>query len=120
MILLATTMVLGLMFLGIKFYEYYEHYHETKFPGFNFRYDGPHPVHVEMFFFFYYVMTGLHAFHMFVGEGLLGVTLYRVKIGTINEIYNTPVEIVGLYWHFVDVVWVFLFPLFYLVGQHLK
>lgn len=118
--LLAATMILGAVFLGIKFFEYYEHFHEAQLPGFNFRFEGPEANHVEMFFMFYYIMTGLHAVHMIVGLGILTVILFRVKIGTINQAYNTPVEIAGLYWHFVDVVWVFLFPLFYLVGRHLK
>ena len=117
---LAATMVLGAVFLGIKFFEYYEHFQDAKLPGFNFRYEGPEANHVEMFFLFYYVMTGLHAIHMIVGLGILSVILYRVRLGTVNGVYNTPVEIAGLYWHFVDVVWVFLFPLFYLIGQHLK
>ena len=118
MTMLVATMLIGACFLGIKFYEYYHHYQDVKLPGFNFRYDGPQANHVEMFFLFYFVMTGLHAVHMIVGLGIMSVIWYRVKIGSINEVYNTPVEIAGLYWHFVDIVWVFLFPIFYLVAQH--
>ena len=120
MTMLVATMLIGMCFLGIKFYEYYHHYQDVKLPGFNFRYDGPQANHVEMFFLFYFVMTGLHAVHMIVGLGIMSVIWYRVKIGTINEVYNTPVEITGLYWHFVDIVWIFLFPLLYLLGRHLE
>jgi cytochrome c oxidase subunit 3 len=118
--LIAATMLLGAVFLGLKFYEYHHHWVDVKVPGFNFRFEGPEPNHVELFFLFYFVMTGLHALHMIVGFGLLAVLAWRVHIGSVGPAYSTPVEITGLYWHFVDIVWVFLFPLFYLVGRHLR
>jgi cytochrome c oxidase subunit 3 len=119
-LLIVATMVLGAVFLALKFYEYHHHWLDAKVPGFNFRYEGPEANHVEMFFMFYFIMTGLHAVHMIVGEGLLAVLAWRVHRGVVGPAYNTPVEITGLYWHFVDIVWVFLFPLFYLVGRHLR
>jgi cytochrome c oxidase subunit III len=120
MMFIAATMVLGAVFLGLKFFEYYQHWQDVKVPGFNFRFDGPEANHVEMFFMFYFIMTGLHAVHMIVGLGVLAVMWFRTMLGSITAEYHTPIEITGLYWHFVDVVWVFLFPLFYLVGRHLK
>jgi cytochrome c oxidase subunit 3 len=119
LLFLALTMFLGAVFLGIKFYEYHHHWADAKLPGFNFRYEGQGASHVEMFFMFYFIMTGLHAFHMVVGLGILTVLWFRALLGSFTAEYHTPIEIAGLYWHFVDIVWVFLFPLFYLVGRHL-
>jgi cytochrome c oxidase subunit III len=118
-IFLVATMILGLAFLGIKFTEYYLHYQDHRAPGFSFSFNGPESGHVEMFFVLYFLMTGLHAVHMFVGEGLLTTMLIRNSAGSFSADYHTPVEIVGLYWHFVDVIWVFLFAIFYVEGLHL-
>jgi len=63
-------------------------------------------------------MTGLHAFHMIIGAGLLSWLMYNAWKGKYDSSYNTPVELVGLYWHFVDIVWIFLFPLLYLIGRN--
>lgn len=70
---------------------------------------------VELYFVFYFVLTGLHALHMVVGIGVLGVMLDRARRGRYTAAYPTPVEIMGLYWHFVDIVWIFLFPILYLL-----
>jgi len=118
-IFLVLTMILGLVFLGIKFTEYYQHYRDHKVPGFWFVWPGSEGHHVEMFFVFYFIMTALHAVHMFVGEGILFTMLMRTLVGSFNAEYHTPVEISGLYWHFVDMVWVFLFAIFYIEGLHL-
>ncbi len=72
----------------------------------------------EIFFSFYFAMTGLHAFHMIIGLGLLSWLLLRAYRGEFNGQYYTPVELGGLYWHFVDIVWIFLFPLLYLISRH--
>src|SRR6185437_12103850 len=72
----------------------------------------------EIFFSFYFLMTGLHAFHMLVGMGLLSWLLLRAKRGEFGPAYHTPLELGGLYWHFVDIVWIFLFPLLYLISRH--
>ena len=118
-IFLIATMFLGLVFLGIKFTEYYQHYSDHRAPGVWFNWPGPDAPQVEMFFVFYFIMTGLHALHMFVGEGLLFTMLLRTAAGSFSARYHTPVELVGLYWHFVDIVWVFLFAIFYIEGLHL-
>ncbi len=73
---------------------------------------------VKMFFWIYFVMTLLHALHMIVGLGIMVWLLLKARTGVFNEDYYTPVEISGLYWHFVDIVWIFLFPLLYLLGRH--
>ena len=73
---------------------------------------------VRMFYFIYFVMTGLHALHMIVGLGLMTWLLWKAWLGTFSAQYFAPVEMSGLYWHFVDIVWIFLFPLLYLLGRH--
>jgi len=72
----------------------------------------------EIFFSFYFAMTGLHAFHMVIGLGLLTWLLLRARSGEFGPSYYTPIELGGLYWHFVDIVWIFLFPLLYLISRH--
>jgi cytochrome c oxidase subunit 3 len=116
---LVATMFLGLVFLAIKFTEYYLHYLDHKAPGFSFTFSGADAPHVEMFFVLYFLMTGLHALHMFIGEGILTAMLIRNIGGTFSADYHTPVELTGLYWHFVDIIWVFLFAIFYVEGLHL-
>ena len=118
-IFLIATMILGAAFLGIKFTEYYQHYRDHQAPGVWFDWRGRDAAQVEMFFVFYFIMTGLHAVHMFVGEGLLFTMLLRTAAGSFSARYHTPVELVVLYWHFVDIVWVFLFAIFYIEGLHL-
>ncbi|HEX5889299.1 MAG TPA: cytochrome c oxidase subunit 3 family protein [Pyrinomonadaceae bacterium] len=132
-ICLVLTLVLGLTFLGIKAVEYHEKYTDRLIPGrlipsapF-----GPdaHALHllpgatlpqVEMFYWIYFAMTGMHALHMIIGAGLLlFLIIYSVK-GRFDPEYHGPVEIIGLYWHFVDIVWIFLFPLLYLLGRHFQ
>jgi cytochrome c oxidase subunit 3 len=73
---------------------------------------------VRIFFWIYFVMTGLHALHMIIGLGLMAWLLWKAWMGTYNADYYSPVEMSGLYWHFVDIVWIFLFPLLYLLGRH--
>jgi cytochrome c oxidase subunit 3 len=75
---------------------------------------------VEMFYWIYFAMTGMHALHMIIGAGLLIVILYFSVKGRFGPEYHNPVEITGLYWHFVDIVWIFLFPLLYLLGRHFQ
>ena len=76
------------------------------------------PRNVQLFYSFYFIMTGMHAIHMIVGEGIMLVMLIMTRRGYFNKNYYNPIEISGLYWHFVDIVWIFLFPLLYLVGRH--
>ncbi len=116
----ALTMVLGAIFLGIKFSEYYSKYKEHLVPGLDFKFPGLQPGQAEIFFSFYFVMTGMHALHMIIGLGLQTYLLIQAWRDRFSAAYYTPVEITGLYWHFVDIVWIFLFPLLYLVGRHLQ
>lgn len=103
---LGATAALGIVFLGVKFTEYAHKFSEGLVPGARFRGAADE----ELFFSFYFAMTGLHAAHMVVGIGVLGVLMRRAR--------DAAVDVAGLYWHFVDLVWIFLFPLFYLVGRH--
>jgi len=75
--------------------------------------------HAQLYFSLYFGMTGLHALHMIIGAGLLLWLILESRKGRFDQNYNTPVENVGLYWHFVDIVWIFLFPLLYLINRHL-
>jgi cytochrome c oxidase subunit III len=116
--LLIVTMLLGCLFLGIKFTEYYQHYQEHRMPGFWFETTRPDAAQFQMFFVFYYFVTGLHALHMIVGIGVLLVMLARAMAGSFARGYSTPLAVAGLYWSFVDIIWVFLFAIFYLQGLH--
>jgi cytochrome c oxidase subunit 3 len=115
---LAATMVLGATFLVIKFYEYMEKYEEGLIPGSAFRWSGSDGAHASLFFLFYFLLTGMHALHMIIGIGLLLVLVIRTRMGSFSSSYYTPIDMVGLYWHFVDIVWVFLFPLLYLLDRN--
>ena len=144
---LIATLALGSVFLGVKVIEYKQKFDHHLIPGhsFDMRYHPAHPLpgddpnelalekkevyeafehdpdanaHAQLYFSLYFGMTGLHALHMIVGAGLL-VWLIKESIrGRFTPEYNTPVEIVGLYWHFVDIVWIYLFPLLYLIDRH--
>lgn len=120
-LLLSVTAVLGILFLGIKFHEYWKSHHEHLFPGNQFdraKFAGQALAGraAELFFCFYYFMTGLHALHMIFGvASVIGITALTWR-GRYDAEYSTPVEMVGLYWHFVDIIWVFLFPLLYMIG----
>ena len=117
---LVLTMILGAVFLFLKFnYEWRADYAEHLVPGFGFIIRpewGAAGPHVPLFFCFYFFMTGLHALHMIIGMGLLLWLVLRARKNNFTPHYFAPVEVVGLYWHFVDIVWIFLFPLLYLIG----
>jgi len=118
-VFLVATMILGGVFLGVKAVEYSHKFHDHLVPGPGFRYPGPDAPQAEIFFSLYFTMTGLHAAHMVVGLGILTVLVLQARKGRYGPVYSTPVEVSGLYWHFVDIVWIFLFPLLYLLGLHL-
>jgi cytochrome c oxidase subunit III len=118
MTFLVLTMMLGTTFLGIKGFEYYTGYREHHWPGAGFQFDPEYFKNAQIFFSLYYLMTGLHALHMIIGLGIMTVMLWLSWRGTIRPDYYSPIEISGLYWHFVDIVWIFLFPLLYLIGRH--
>jgi cytochrome c oxidase subunit III len=125
---LGLTILLGAAFLGVKVYEYTSDYHEGLVPGATTFHPvehvraawehhklNPNPRAVELYFVFYFVLTGLHALHMIIGMGVLGVQFVLARRGWFGPDYPTPIEVTGLYWHFVDIVWIFLFPLLYLL-----
>ena len=114
---LIATMLLGLVFLVVKFFEYKHKYDLNHIPGANFHFEGPHADQVEIFISLYFAMTGLHALHMLIGFGLMSVITWMAWKGRFSREWYTPVEMSGLYWHFVDIVWIFLFPLLYLVDR---
>ncbi len=124
---LLLTMLMATIFLGIKASEYYEDYEKHLIPGPSFSTaelhlpeDAPEHVvkHAQLFFVFYFFMTGLHAFHMVIGLGVMAWMVLLARQGKFTRQYFTPLECTGLYWHFVDLVWVFLFPLLYLIDLH--
>jgi len=115
---LTLTMILGVVFLGIKGIEYLHKFEEHLVPGPSFRFEGAVSQSVQLFYSFYFAMTGMHALHMVVGIGILAYLLVQARRGRYSAEYFNPVEVSGLYWHFVDIVWIFLFPLLYLVARH--
>ncbi len=119
---LLITMVLGATFLVVKGFEYHEKYVEHHIPGlglpFDYSAEPQFAATAQIFFSIYFVLTGLHALHMIVGLGIMTWMYIWAANGTIDKDYSSPIEISGLYWHFVDIVWIFLFPLLYLIGRH--
>jgi len=113
--LLAITGVLGLAFLGVKGTEYVLEWKDALVPRLNFAYSGPHRETVAEFFFLYFLMTGVHAIHLTIGIVVVAWNAIRARRDAHVTHREDAVEAVGLYWHFVDVIWVFLYPLFYLV-----
>jgi cytochrome c oxidase subunit 3 len=117
--MLVLTMALGATFLVVKAFEYHSKWVDHLIPGFGFEWTGHGDArHVQMFYFVYFALTGIHALHMVVGLGIMSVILRMAVKDRFTPAYHSPVEISGLYWHFVDIVWIFLFPLLYLVGAH--
>ena len=137
---LILTLLLGLTFLGVKAVEYKDKYDSNLIPGhlipghsYNPKVakpgepEDPHALHllegatvenVEIFYWIYFAMTGMHALHMIIGAGLLSYLIIFSLKRRFDPEYHSPVEVIGLYWHFVDIVWIFLFPLLYLLGRH--
>ncbi len=117
--LLIGTILLGITFLGIKAFEYWEKFQVHHVPGLSFSLGDAFPTinpnHVELFFSFYFVMTGFHALHVVIGLVLVSIMCVQISRGHFSSQYFTPLEMTGLYWHFVDIVWVFLFPMLYLI-----
>ena len=131
---LILTTVFGVAFLGIKYVEYHEKWEKHHIPGAHFdisEFVNPaaHGIkekplapdmaqRTQVFFFLYFAMTGMHALHMIIGVGLLFWLIWRARRGDFSAGYVAPIENFGLYWHFVDIVWLFLFPLLYLINRH--
>jgi cytochrome c oxidase subunit III len=123
-IFLILTILFGVAFLVIKGFEYHEHWVDMKVPLFpdvwhhwNYTEAPQFARQAQILFCFYFFMTGFHALHMIVGVGLMTTIFIMARKGKFSPSYFTPVEISGLYWHFVDIVWIFLFPLLYLIGH---
>ena len=116
--LLIATAILGTIFMVIKGAEYYQHYLNGEVPGLNWTYSGPYANQVQLFFFAYFALTGLHSIHLTIGIGLVLVIAFMARRGAFLMEHHVPVEMIGLYWHFVDIVWMFLLPLLYLFGFH--
>ena len=115
---LLATIVLGMVFVGVKGIEYHDKWVDHLVPGPYFQWPGEDGNHVQLFYSLYFAMTGFHALHMLIGFGLLTWLVIDAQRGRFGPSYWAPVETVGLYWHFVDIVWIFLFPLLYLIGRH--
>ena len=113
-VLLGVAALFGIAFLGLKGLEYYQEWDEGLVPGLRFEEQGPHAKAMELFYFLYFMLTGVHGLHVTIGVGLLGIMAVRAWRGAFSSAYYTPVEVSGLYWHFVDIVWIFLYPLIYL------
>lgn len=115
-IMLIITLVCGFIFLGVKWVEYSHKFHEGLYPGAMFSGETHGVKNLALYFSFYFMMTGLHAIHVVTGMGLIAWVLIRTNRGEFGPDYYTPVEGVGLFWHLVDLVWIYLFPLLYLVS----
>ncbi len=113
---LVLTMLLGLAFLGIKAYEYHEKFAHHLVPGASFAFGGMHAREAKMFFYLYFAMTGLHAIHMLAGVAVVFYMTVAAARGKFTPGYYNPLEVTGLYWHFVDIIWIFLYPLLYLIA----
>ncbi len=117
-LLLFITASLGAAFLVIKGFEYAREISEHLLPGRHFQIAAGDPQHAEMFFYIYWLVTGVHALHVIIGVALLSFFALRAWFFDAFRNHDTPIDLLGLYWHFVDIVWVFLFPLIYLVNRH--
>jgi cytochrome c oxidase subunit 3 len=125
---MVLTILLGLTFLGVKAIEYKEKFEKHHVPGPTFAFDKPFddngkeipvdPHNAQLFFALYFAMTGMHAIHMIIGCGLFTVLTILSWKGRYTAQYYTPIENAGLYWHLVDIIWIFLFPLLYLISRH--
>jgi cytochrome c oxidase subunit III len=110
------TLILAGVFLVVKYFEYSHKIHEGILPGALWTYEGIKAAQAPLFFSVYFVMTGIHGLHVIIGMGVIYWLIRRTSRGDFGPKYFTPVEMTGLYWHFVDLVWIYLFPLLYLVG----
>lgn len=113
---LTVTLLLAGMFLVVKYFEYEHKIHLGQLPGKFYTFDGIEGTNPHQFFSAYFLMTGLHGFHVLGGMGVILYLIIKTKAGKFSSEYYTPIEMTGLYWHLVDLIWIFLFPLFYLIG----
>jgi len=113
---LLATFGLASVFLIVKFFEYSHKFHLGQLPGKYYTYTGIEGSNPHIFFSVYFLMTGLHGLHVIVGMGVIIWLYIRTRRGDFSSKYFTHIEMSGLYWHLVDLIWIFLFPLFYLIG----
>jgi cytochrome c oxidase subunit 3 len=113
---LAITVLFGLAFMVVKGLEYHQDLDERLWPGPHFRADLP--PQAQIFWFLYWVMTGVHAIHVTVGICVISFMALMARKRKFSAEYHTPVEMTGLYWHFVDIIWIFLYPLLYLINRY--
>lgn len=113
---LIITLILAGTFLVIKYFEYEHKFHLGQLPGKFYTFEGIEGNNPHIFFSAYFLMTGLHGIHVIVGMALITWLIIKTKAKKFSDAYYTPIEMTGLYWHLVDLIWIFLFPLFYLVG----
>ena len=139
LIYLGLTLLFGLTFLGIKYIEWHEKWEKHHIPGIHYSVQSfvnpqsdpevwneyhDKPLQADMaqkteeYFFLYFAMTGMHALHMVIGVGILVFMIFRAKAGAYTTGHVTFVENFGLYWHFVDIIWIYLFALLYLISRH--
>ncbi|MBI2608912.1 MAG: cytochrome c oxidase subunit 3 family protein [Deltaproteobacteria bacterium] len=114
--MLLLTLFFAACFIVIKYFEYTHKIHEGLLPGGLFKYAGTHHPKMQLYFSLYFLMTGLHGIHVFAGMCLIFWVYLKSRRGDLGESYYTPVELVGLFWHLVDLIWIYLFPLLYLIG----
>ncbi len=116
---LLLTAALGVLFLVLKFHEYHSKYTEHLVPGLGFQLEAgtPHAPQIQLFVFLYFVMTGLHAVHMLAGLAAIAWVFRQHHCGRVTALRSGAVEMTALYWHFVDCVWIFLYPLLYLIAR---
>jgi cytochrome c oxidase subunit 3 len=112
---LAITILFGLGFLAVHSYEYFRDVTEGALPGKFYHVEGPRPLGASMFYTLYFIMTGLHSLHVLIGVSVLAWLAWRTHRGDFDVEYDTPLELGGMYWHLVDLIWIFLYPLLYLI-----
>ncbi|MCP4686115.1 MAG: cytochrome c oxidase subunit 3 family protein [bacterium] len=113
---LFATLALASVFLVIKYFEYAHKFELGQLPGKYYTFEGIAGSNPHVFFSVYFMMTGLHGIHVLIGMGVIGWIAYRTSKGHFSGKYYTPIEMTGLYWHLVDLIWIFLFPLLYLIS----
>ena len=115
--MLLATLFFACVFMVIKYFEYTHKIHEGLLPGAHFHFEGLKHPKTPLFFSLYFMMTGLHGVHVLTGMILIFWIFLKSRKGAFSSKYYTPVELVGIFWHLVDLVWIYLFPLLYLIGQ---
>lgn len=114
--LLLATMALAAVFLVVKYFEYSHKFHEGQLPGKYYTFQGIEGTNPHVFFSIYFMMTGIHGIHIIIGMCVMTWMLIRLAKNEFSAAYYTPIELTGLYWHLVDLIWIYLFPLLYLIG----